>query len=89
MAVSLDMYVSAGVGVLALLLGFFFTGKIPFLKRFCIPVPVSGGLLISLVTLLLYCLFGIECRFDGTLRDLFMMVFFTSVGFQSDLKVFR
>ena len=31
--VLLDMYVTAGVGVLALLVGMFFTRTIPFLKR--------------------------------------------------------
>ena len=86
---SLDLYASAGVGVLALVLGLFFTRKIPFLKRFCIPSPVSGGLLISLITLLLFSVFGIECKFDGTVKDLCMMLFFTSVGFQSDFKVLR
>lgn len=89
MVLSMDMYASAGVGVLALLLGMFFTRKIPFLKRFCIPAPVSGGLLISLLTLLLFSVFGVECRFDGTVKDLCMMLFFTSVGFQSNLKVLR
>ena len=87
--VAFDMYMSAGVGVLALLLGMVFTRKIPFLKRFCIPAPVSGGLLISLLTLLLYSVFGVECRFDGTVKDLCMMLFFTSVGFQSDMKVLK
>ena len=86
---SLDLYASAGVGVLALLLGMWFTRKIPFLKRFCIPAPVSGGLLISLVTLLLFSVFHLECRFDGTVKDLCMMLFFTSVGFQSDIKVLK
>ena len=52
--VELDLYQSAGVGVLALLLGLLFTDRIPFLKRYCIPAPVSGGLLISLLTLALY-----------------------------------
>ena len=86
---ALDMYASAGVGVLALLLGMFFTRTIPFLKRFCIPAPVSGGLLLSLLILLLYSVFGIECRFDGTVKDICMMLFFTSVGFQSDIRVLR
>ena len=86
---SLDVYASAGVGVLALLLGFYFTRKIPFLKRFCIPAPVSGGLLISLITLLLFSVFGVECRFDGTVKDLCMMLFFTSVGFQCDVTVLK
>lgn len=83
------MYASAGVGVLALLLGMCFTRSIKFLKRFCIPAPVSGGPLISLLTLLLFSVFGIECRFDGTVKDICMMLFFTSVGFQSDIRVLR
>ena len=86
MTIALDMYASAGVGVAALLLGMFFTRKITFLKRFCIPAPVSGGLLISLLTLLLFSLFGIECKFDGTVKDICMLLFFTSVGFQCNLK---
>ena len=85
----LDMYASAGVGVLALLLGMALTGRIPFLKRFCIPAPVSGGLIVSLFTLLLYSVFGLECQFDGTVKDLCMMLFFTSVGFQSDIRAIR
>lgn len=87
MVLALDMYASAGAGVLVLLLGMFFTRTIPFLKRFCIPAPVSGGLLLSALTLFLYSVFGIECRFDGTVKDICMMLFFTSVGFQSDIKV--
>jgi len=86
---SLDPFASAGVGVAALLLGMFLTRKVPFLKRFCIPAPVSGGLLVSLLTLLLYSAFGVECRFDATVRDLCMMLFFTSVGFQSNIKVLK
>ena len=89
MVLPLDAYASAGIGVLALFLGLFFTGKLAFLKRFCIPAPVSGGLLISLTTLLLYGVFGVECTFDGSVKDLCMMLFFTSVGFQSDFRVLR
>ena len=85
---ALDMYQTAGVGVLALLLGIFLTHHVSFLKKFCIPAPVSGGLLFSLFFLVLYHL-GIECHFDGTLKDFCMMLFFTSVGFQSDFKVLR
>ena len=86
---SFDAYASAGIGVVALLLGLYFTRKIGFLKRFCIPAPVSGGLLVSFLTLFLFSVFGVECRFDGTVKDLCMMIFFTSVGFQSDVKVLK
>ena len=84
----LDMFQSAGVGVAALLLGMLLTRWIPFLKRFCIPSPVSGGLVFSLLTLLFYSL-GVECTFNGTVKDLCMMLFFTSVGFQSDMKALK
>ena len=87
--VVLDMYMTAGVGVFALLLGLALTWAIPALKRFCIPAPVSGGLIISLLILLLHSMFRLEFSFDGTIRDICMMLFFTSVGFQSDLRVLR
>ena len=87
--VALDMYQTAGVGVLALLLGMFFTRTLPFLKRFCIPAPVSGGIVISLLTLAAYSILGVEFSFDGTIRDISMMLFFTSVGFQSDMSAIK
>lgn len=86
---ALDMYMTAGVGVIALMLGMFLTRKIAILKRFCIPVPVSGGLVIALLTLLLHGIFHLDFSFDGTIKDICMMLFFTSVGFQSDLRVLR
>ena len=89
MSLNLDMYMTAGVGVVALLLGMCFTKWIPFLKRFCIPVPVSGGLLISLFFLLLYSVFGVDVNFDGTIKDIAMTMFFTSVGYQSNMRVLK
>lgn len=83
------MYQTAGVGVLALILGLFLTRKIYFLRKMCIPSPVSGGIIFSLIFLALYKWFGIELSFNGTLKDLFMIIFFTSVGYQSNLRVIR
>ena len=85
----LDMIQTAGIGALALIVGMVLTRKVGFLQRFCIPSPVSGGIIFSLLTLALYGWCDIEVSFDGTLRDVFMLAFFTSVGFQSDLKVIK
>lgn len=87
--IALDMLQTTGIGALALVLGMFMTRKISWLQKFCIPSPVSGGIVISIATLLLYLFFGIEISFDGTLKDVFMLAFFTSVGFQSNFKVLR
>ena len=88
-SIDLNMVQTAGIGVLALLVGMVLTRKVSFLQRFCIPSPVSGGIIFSLLTLALYGFFDLEVSFDGTLRDVFMLAFFTSVGFQSDMKVLK
>lgn len=85
----LDMLQTAGLGALALVLGMCLTRRVKWLQRFCIPSPVSGGIVFSVVSLMLYKLWNVELSFDGTLKDVFMLVFFTSVGFQSNLKVLR
>ena len=88
-SIELDMVQTAGIGALALIVGMVLTRKVAFLQRFCIPSPVSGGIIFSLITLMLYGWCDIEVSFDGTLKDIFMLAFFTSVGFQSDLKVLK
>ncbi len=87
--IGLDMIQTAGIGSLALLVGMTLTRKVSFLQKFCIPSPVSGGIIFSLLTLALYTWFHIEVSFDKTLMDVFMLAFFTCVGFQSDLKVLK
>ena len=88
-SIELDMIQTAAVGALALIVGMVLTRKVDFLQRFCVPSPVSGGIIFSLITLILYGWFHVEVSFDGTLKDVFMLAFFTSVGFQSDLKVIK
>ena len=88
-SVELDIIQTAGVGALALIVGMFLTRRISFLQKFCVPSPVSGGIIFSLLSLALYAWFHVEVSFDGTLKDFFMTAFFTSVGFQSDFKVIK
>ena len=88
-SIELDMIQTAGIGALALIVGMVLTRRVAFLQKFCIPSPVSGGIIFSLIMLALYGWFNIEASFDGTLKDVFMLAFFTSVGFQSDLKVLK
>ena len=87
--VELDMIQTAGIGALALMVGMILTRKVSFLQRFCIPSPVSGGIIFSLIGLALYGWFDVELSFNNKLKDVFMLAFFTSVGFQSDLKVIK
>ena len=87
--VELNMIQTAGIGALALMVGMVLTRHVGFLQRFCIPSPVSGGILFSLLGLALYSWGHIELSFDHTLQDTFMLAFFTSVGYQTDFKVLK
>ena len=87
--IELDMIQTAAIGALALMAGMVLTRKVALLQRYCVPSPVSGGIIFSLLTLALYGWCDVEVSFDGTLKDVFMLAFFTSVGFQSDLKVLK
>ena len=89
MKIQLDMYQTLAAAVLVLLLGSYLRKKINILEKFCIPAPVIGGLLFAIFTCVCYTTGLIEFSFDDTLREGCMGFFFTSVGFQANLKVLK
>lgn len=89
MEIQIDMYQTLAVSVLVLILGQFLKKRINFLEKFCIPAPVIGGLLFAVLTCVCYSLGIAEYTFDDTLREVCMVFFFTSVGFQANLKVLK
>lgn len=89
MQINLDMYQTIAVAVVVLLFGSFLKKRISFLEKFCIPSPVIGGLIFAIFTLILYSTDIAEITFDDTLEEVCMVFFFTSVGFQANLKVLK
>ena len=89
MKIQLDMYQTLAVAVLVLILGNYLKKKIYFLQKFCIPAPVIGGLIFAIMTCICYVTGIAEFSFDDTLREVCMVFFFTSVGFQANLKVLK
>ncbi len=89
MVINIDMYQTLAIAVLVLMLGSFLKKRINVLERFCIPAPVVGGLLFAIFTCVLYATGIAEITFDDTLREVCMVFFFTSVGFQANLKVLK
>lgn len=89
MIIQIDMYQTLAISVLVLMLGQFLKQKINFLEKFCIPAPVVGGLIFSILTCVLFSAGIVEFNFDDTLREVCMVFFFTSVGFQANLKVLK
>ena len=89
MKIQLDMYQTLAVAVLVLMLGSFLRRRISFLEKFCIPAPVIGGLLFAIMTCVGHVSGLADFSFDDILREVCMVLFFTSVGFQANLKVLK
>lgn len=89
MEIELDMYQTMAVAVLVLMLGKFLKKRVNFLERFCIPAPVIGGVIFAVFTCICYVTGVAEFTFDDILKEVCMVFFFTSVGFQANLKVLR
>lgn len=83
------MYQTLAAAVGVLYLGGFLKKKIKFLETFCIPAPVVGGIVFAILSCLLHGLGIVEFQFDETLKTVCMVMFFTSVGFQANLKVLK
>ena len=89
MQIELDIIQSLGIAILALILGGLIKNKISFFRRFFIPSPVIGGLIISLIIFLLGNFFAYTIVFDKILQDFFMNVFFTSIGLSASFKMLK
>ena len=89
MKLALDMYQTAAVAVAVLFLGAFLKKRVKLLETFCIPAPVVGGVIFAVFTCILYVTGVAEFAFDETLKNVCMVIFFTSVGFQANLKVLK
>lgn len=87
--ISIDMYQTTALAVVILYVGKILKLRINFLEKFCIPAPVVGGILFAIISCTLYVLGILEFKFDETLKNFFMIAFFTSVGFQANLKILK
>ena len=87
--ITLDMYQTAGIAMLLFVLGRFLTTKIEFLRKCCIPAPVVGGLIFALVHLGLYLAGIVEFKFDENVKNFFMTLFFTSVGYTACFRLLK
>lgn len=89
MELVLDLYQTTGLAMLLYALGSYLVKKIDFFRLCCIPAPVVGGVLFALVNLVLHQTGIMNITFDTTLQSIFMVWFFTSVGYNASFKVLK
>ncbi|CAA6676873.1 MULTISPECIES: sodium/glutamate symporter [unclassified Lentimonas] len=82
----LEMLTTFNLGIIVLFIGKLLSTRFSILRRYNIPEPVSSGLLICLITFVLYLTTGIEISFDLHARDVLLIYFFAGIGLNSDLR---
>jgi ESS family glutamate:Na+ symporter len=82
----LGAFMSITLGIIVLFAGKRINDAVAFLREFSIPEPVTGGLLFSLLSALLYFISGVEISFELAGRDVLLVYFFTTIGINASLR---
>ena len=81
----LDAFLTIIVAVCVLMVGALVVTKISILKKYNIPQPVAGGLVAAVITYILFKQFNLTVNFNANIQEIFMLMFFTSVGLSASL----
>lgn len=81
----LDAFLTIISAVFVLMVGYLVVNKVSILKQYNIPEPVAGGLVAAVITYILFKKFNMSVNFDTNIQQIFMLMFFTSVGLSASL----
>lgn len=87
--IHLDTYGTLVAATLVLLLGRKCVQTISIFKKYTIPEPVAGGLLVAVLLLLGNQFFSWEVTFDMSLKEPLMLAFFATIGLNANLASLR
>lgn len=86
---NLDPIFTTAVALVLFVLGVTLRRHISFLTRFCIPAAVIGGLVMSLIALIMHHSGGSSIKFDTALQTPMMLAFFTTVGIGGSFSLLK
>lgn len=89
MNISLNMYQTLAAAVAIFFLGGFLKSRIAFLRKYCIPAPVVGGTIFSIVNCILYVEGIWNYSQDTIMQNWCMNLFFTSIGYMASVSLIR
>lgn len=85
----LDMITFAGLGAMLLMLGTWLVNKYKIFWKYSIPSPVIGGFGFAILMWIVFEMGLFEIEYDDTLYDLFMYIFFVTIGLTSGLTLLK
>ena len=83
--ISFNMIGTLAIGLISLYIGLYIKNHSKFFNKFGIPAPVIGGILFAVIHLIIRQLGIGTIKYDTTLQDPFMVVFFTTIGIGSSI----
>lgn len=87
--INFNMIGTLAIGLISLYIGLYIKNHSKFFNKFGIPAPVIGGILFAVIHLIIRQ-FGIgTLKYDTTLQDPFMVVFFTTIGIGSSIAALK
>lgn len=89
MNIELTTIQTIALAVVVLYLGKILNNSFKFLKDNCIPDAVTGGTVFSVITLIGHETGLFNIIFEDSLRNIFMIAFFTTVGYSASLKLLK
>ena len=88
--IELDAITPLCLACVLYLIGQSIINHVSILRRICIPAPVIGGLLFSILVAILDSLHIVKIKLDASfIQDFFMLAFFTTIGLGASLKLFK
>ena len=86
---TMNMVQTTGFAIVVLLIGTLVRKKVKFFTKYCIPAPVIGGLIFSILSTILRSAQIIEFNFDTTLQSFFQIMYFCTIGFAASFKMLK
>lgn len=87
--ISFNMIGTLAIGLISLYIGLYIKNHSKFFNKFGIPAPVIGGILFAVIHLIIRQLGIGTIKYDTTLQDPFMVVFFTTIGIGSSIAALK
>ena len=89
MNVSLNIYQTLAAATAVYYVGVLLRLKVPFLRKYCIPAPVVGGILFAILNDILYVNGIWTYEQDTIMQNVCMMLFFTSIGYTASISLIK
>ena len=74
------------IAIIVLFLGYFINSKVKVFRKYNIPEPIVGGLIVAVLIAILHTQ-GVDITFKLSLKDTLMQMFFATVGLAASFKL--